>query len=105
MLLLIIFGILWMTSGRAHWFYDPRIQDYAIMGVTGFVVGVSVELWALDAGRWAYNAWMPLVPVLGVGLAPVTQMLVLPLIIFYLVRSRCAEPKRGRSQPRARGPS
>ena len=57
-----------------------------MMLLAGLVIGVSVEWGAVFiARRWAYTARMPLVPVLGVGVAPVAQMLVLPPLIFCLV--------------------
>lgn len=40
----------------------------------GVVVAVVIELYALHTGRWAYNAYMPILPVLGVGLTPAIQL-------------------------------
>lgn len=56
------------------------------MLLAGLVIGVSVEWLAVFIGnRWEYTARMPLVPLLGVGLAPVAQMFVLPLLIFRII--------------------
>ena len=49
----------------------------------GLIIAVMVEWIAMSGlGRWSYTASMPLLPVLGVGVVPVVQMLVLPPVIF-----------------------
>jgi len=40
----------------------------------GLLLAVFIELYALDAGRWAYNEYMPVIPTLGVGLTPAIQL-------------------------------
>lgn len=61
----------------------PWLRGYVVMLAAGLAIGVSIEWAAVHvAGRWAYNAQMPLVPGLGVGLVSVAQMLVLPPLIF-----------------------
>lgn len=51
----------------------------------GVLLGVSFELWAVYVDqRWHYNAMMPLIPILRVGLTPVLQMLILPLVTVFL---------------------
>lgn len=67
----------WLGSRDAYlrpvtWFFPP---------VIGVLLAVSYELWAVySAHRWAY-ANMPLIPVLEVGVFPVLQMVVVPLIV------------------------
>ena len=71
---------------KKDWFGHPGTSEFAVMSGTGLVIGVSVEWVAVYiARRWTYKTSMPLVPVLGVGLVPVLQMLVLPPIIFRIV--------------------
>jgi len=40
----------------------------------GLIVAVGLELWALQTGRWAYNALMPIIPLLKTGLTPTLQL-------------------------------
>ena len=40
----------------------------------GVLIAVFIELYALNAGRWAYNEYMPIIPILGVGLTPTIQL-------------------------------
>jgi hypothetical protein len=50
-------------------------------------VGFAVEWWGLHlARRWQYSELMPIIPGTGIGAAPVLQMLVLPPVIFRLLR-------------------
>lgn len=86
LLVLLIYAAGWAVLHRQDWFAHPGATGYAVMLLAGLVIGVSVEWEAVFiARRWAYTARMPLVPVLGVGLAPVAQMLVLPPLIFCIV--------------------
>ena len=85
LLVLLILALGWVTFGRPDWFVRPGMRGYLLMVLAGFVISVSVELIALRTMRgWIYTPRMPLVPVAGVGLAPVMQMLVLPPLIFRL---------------------
>jgi hypothetical protein len=43
-------------------------------------------------GAWAYSDLMPLIPVLGLGLSPVAQWIVLPLLGFWWAGRNLAEP-------------
>jgi hypothetical protein len=54
----------------------------------GAVSAVAVERVALADGRWTYNALMPIVPIVDVGLWPVAQMTILPVITAWLARAR-----------------
>ncbi|MDP4001725.1 MAG: hypothetical protein Q8P69_01620 [bacterium] len=40
----------------------------------GVLVAIFIELYALNTGRWAYNEYMPIIPILGIGLTPTIQL-------------------------------
>lgn len=83
---LVIFGVGWMTLGRRTWFEQPGIKTYLVMLVSGVAISVGVEWTTVHVLRWwTYGEYMPLVPIVSIGLAPMTQMLVLPPLIFRLV--------------------
>lgn len=52
--------------------------------VLGVIVTIVFELWALRVGRWAYGEGMPLV--FGIGLFPLLQWLVVPLLTLVVLR-------------------
>ena len=82
-IVLIIFGMGWWVLRRADWFVRPRAPAYALMLVSGLIIAILIEWVAVyGLGRWRYTALMPILPVLGVGLSPVLQMLLLPPVIF-----------------------
>lgn len=58
------------------------VWGYALMATVGVVIAVLIERHALATGRWAYTDWMPVLPVLDVGLVPVLQMLIVPAVVF-----------------------
>jgi len=72
---------LWLAVGGLA--ASPRrsgVWRLTALGVLGALTGVALELFALAAGRWTYNSLMPIVPVIGVGLWPVLQMAMLPVV-------------------------
>ena len=83
---LVIFGLGWIALGRRTWFEQPGIEGYLVMLASGVAISVGVEGTTVHELRWwTYSAHMPLVPLVNIGLAPMTQMLVLPPLIFRLV--------------------
>lgn len=50
---------------------------YFVLALLGLISAGFVEGRALAAGRWAYNAKMPIVPYLHVGLWPLLQLTIL----------------------------
>jgi hypothetical protein len=81
--LVAIYAVGWTILGRSDWFLHPGVLGYMVMLAAGLTIGVSVE-WSTIylAPQWAYTERMPLMPGLGVGLAPIVQMLVLPPLTF-----------------------
>lgn len=45
-------------------------------------ISIFIEIWALGTGRWAYNALMPIIPFLSVGLTPSIQLGLLGYVSF-----------------------
>lgn len=78
------YGVVAMRSGR-HWLGHPtsaRLASFVGVGLlaTGVIELLSVHV--LD--RWAYGPHVPVV--LGVGLPPLLQWLLLPPIVVWLAR-------------------
>lgn len=62
-------------------FRSFRKHSWAIMFI-GLVIAIGIEWYALATGRWAYNAYMPTIPFLSVGLTPTLQLGLLGYISF-----------------------
>lgn len=56
-------------------------QNWMIIFI-GLAVSVGIERYALSTGRWAYNALMPIIPFLAVGLTPTVQLGLLGYVSF-----------------------
>ena len=76
-------------AGDRRWLLTPTAADLARFSATGIVVTAGIE-WLATRGwwvqAWAYSALMPVVPGLGVGLAPLVQWFVLPALAVWLAR-------------------
>lgn len=78
---------------RGQWQRGAKLS----IGTTTIILALAIvgqivaELVALRSGEWAYNRWMPVIPVLQVGLTPIIQMPLLVLPVFWLAR-RVARP-------------
>jgi hypothetical protein len=64
------------------------IAPAAVWIALGIFATVVFERWALSRGRWAYGPEMPLV--LGIGLLPLLQWLIVPMLTLVLVRRLAA---------------
>lgn len=55
----------------------------------GILLAVGFELWAVHVDhRWLYMPGMPIVPIIEVGLLPVLQMLVIPVLVLGFLSRR-----------------
>ena len=80
----------WMTAVFARtrgWMLEPRKLDIAIFVGVGVIATVLLETLATNVlDRWAYGDNMPRLPVLGTGLLPFVQWMVIPLLVIWFVR-------------------
>ncbi len=80
----------WVTAFFARtrsWIMQPTRSDIAIFIGVGLVAAIVFEALAIGVlERWAYSDAMPRLPVLGTGLVPVIQWLVIPPLVVWFVR-------------------
>jgi hypothetical protein len=82
-LVLLIYAVGWIALGKRDWYAQPGVRGYVLMLITGLMIGVGIETLAVSVSRqWTYTEKMPLVSGLGIGLAPLAQMILLPPVIF-----------------------
>ena len=78
-MILIIYWIGWALFRNPQWVLNPGTRGYLLMIVVGLMLAVMVEWNALlRTGAWGYTEQMILIPILGVGLLPILQMVALP---------------------------
>lgn len=83
-----VFGIAALVFGEMRWFIPPQIGRYTAMVLVGIAVQVMVE-WVMVywLQRWNYGPRQPIVPLLGIGILPILQPVVLlPLGLVALAR-------------------
>lgn len=92
---LAIYGIAALAAGNVRWGLAGGWNVYATTMLLGGVSAASFEWFSLATNRWNYNDYMPIVPLLKVGLWPLLQLTVLvPLsfwIAHWLTRPRTAQ--------------
>ena len=72
----------WDWASPWNW----RWRDVLFVVVVALGMQIVGEVVALSTDEWSYNAAMPLIPGLGVGLTPVLQMPLLILPTFWLAQ-------------------
>jgi hypothetical protein len=81
------FWITALIAGTRGWIMQSSRSRIAIFIGVGLVATITLE--ALATGvleRWAYSDAMPRLPILGTGLTPVVQWLVIPPLVLWFVR-------------------
>ena len=69
------------------WIRRPSAVTLGAFVAVGLVATIALEYWATRIGaRWEYAAAMPRLPLLGTGLAPLLQWLLIPPLVVWLVR-------------------
>lgn len=78
-----------LLMGASDW---PRrsFKAVAVLAVVGGVAYTVYSEWLNTTVRqsWAYNDWMPVLPLLGTGLSPLLQWLIIPSAAFIVVHRR-----------------
>ena len=86
----ILLASFWLSSiicGHRQWLLKGEQKPAGILIITALVVTIILE-WLAPGPleRWAYTDSMPMIPLLGVGLSPLLQWLLLPPLIMWLTR-------------------
>ena len=66
------------------WMQDLKLQRVFLLVLIGGGGAVLSEMRHLSLGSWEYDKSMPLLPFVKVGIAPVLQFKILPLLIYFL---------------------
>ena len=86
----VIRGGSWQWRGSAQWPY------VLLLVILAAIVQTSIEIDALNTGLWAYNAQMPRIPLLDLGLTPILQMPMLAPLSFWMAqRMVCCQLPEG----------
>ena len=99
-LVVLIFAAAAAAQSSIDWFIKPTAGGCAAMVGAALGIGFGVEWWGVRiAQRWQYSERMPLIPGIDIGIVPLVQMLLLPPLVFWILRrslAGCYEPKKER---------
>jgi len=87
MALLLYFGLA-LIFKNPSWIQPLKLYRVVILVLIGGAGAVLSEMRHLSLGSWAYNNSMPIIPFVNVGIAPVLQFMILPLLIYFLSFNR-----------------
>ena len=71
---------------QMSWMRKPESRFAVSFWIIALGMSIVIERDAVAAGRWHYVSEMPLVPWLGIGLAPAAQWLLLPFLSLAIAR-------------------
>lgn len=84
-LTVVCYGAVAVVRGNRAWLLSPNGASIAAYLALGIAATAALEVDAVyHAGRWSYASNMPLVA--GIGLAPLLQWFVVPLLTLWAVR-------------------
>jgi len=91
--LLIASGALGLSVAIAGRGWPAAARSYVAVAAVAVALGLGYTVyseWLNVAVRqsWAYSPWMPRVPPLGTGLAPLLQWIVIPALAFWFAGGR-----------------
>ncbi len=87
LMILIIYWTGWLLFRDSKWILNPGTNGYLLMIGVGIILALLVEWNALYwTGAWGYSERMIIIPILGVGLLPLLQMMTLPIAAVLLLQ-------------------
>jgi hypothetical protein len=82
---LCLYGLGIVYHQKMTWIYHCTHRDCLFLMGSGVLLALLIEFFSIHIfDRWEYNALMPLIPGLGVGVTPVVQLALLPMATFFL---------------------
>ena len=93
LLLAVAYAVTALLVRDAHWIFRPRLASVAAWIALGLAATVAIERSAVASGRWRYSASMPTIA--GVGLLPLVQWIVVPLLLVAVARAASSRVKTG----------
>ena len=97
-----IYAIGALAARDLSWGVQPGWNVYLVAALLGAMHAVWIEKAAIASGRWSYTETMPTIPLLGVGLWPFLQLVLLtPLTLWLSSRYALRKSNRG-TQPESR---
>ena len=92
-LMLLAYGAVAAVARSRRWIVAAGGRQLVLFTTIGVSITAAIEWLATHGywiGKWSYLSAMPLLPGAGIGLAPLLQWVVLPLLTVWFVRRQLA---------------
>ena len=90
---LIAFWVASFLAGTRRWAAKLDRRSIAAWLSTGIAVTLAIEFYSTKImARWAYGSSMPRLPLIGTGIAPVAQWIIVPMVVLWYLRRLSAKP-------------
>ncbi|MFU8817272.1 MAG: hypothetical protein ACNA7W_18135 [Pseudomonadales bacterium] len=84
---LVAYWLVALVLWNRAWIRQPGTSAMVGFVVVGVLITIGLEWHATEIqGRWQYSELMPRLPLLGTGLAPMLQWILLPPLVVWLAR-------------------
>jgi hypothetical protein len=83
-IILAIWAAGFVVFRRIDWYRRINLKSVFVLVTSGVLIASVIEIHALKIGRWSYSPNMPLVSPWDVGLTPLLQLIVLPVLVMYI---------------------
>jgi hypothetical protein len=87
-MIVIAFAVVSIGTRERIWMMRPQYGRLGAFAVLAALQGLGLEWVSVRLERWTYGPLMPIEPVSGLGLAPILQWLILPLMLLWAVRRK-----------------
>jgi hypothetical protein len=87
-----------LVTRDPRWISGNDARKYAAFMLLAAAQALALERYSVDLGRWRYRPAMPVDPILGLGLAPILQWLILPVLAAWIIRRTSLWPSSARCE-------
>jgi len=84
LMVLLLFYFFALIYRKLFWFQKNTTERIATLVLVSGIGAVLLESLNISFGSWNYSRLMPIIPVVKVGLTPVLQFMILPILTYYL---------------------
>ena len=86
MITIIAYLITSKVFDNSKWYHEWKTKYIIIYLCVGVLLTVVLELYnTMILGRWSYAGIMPLLPIIKIGLVPILQWLIVPILVVYTI--------------------
>ncbi|MDP3741179.1 MAG: hypothetical protein Q8R08_02520 [bacterium] len=83
-IILVLYAIVAHLRKSLFWIGKIKWVDILFVVMLATFTAIAIEKWALSTGQWQYALAMPKFFGTNVGLFPILQMMLLPILTFYI---------------------